>query len=88
MDKENIVERTNRVFEESFEVDRERLTPDAHIFHDIGLDSLDIVDLVVALQQEFGVKIRNDSRIQDVRTLGDIYAFIGTLKTESAGDNT
>ncbi|MBW2570375.1 MAG: acyl carrier protein, partial [Deltaproteobacteria bacterium] len=49
---------------------------------DLGLDSLDIVDLIVALQQKFGVKIRNDERARDIRTLEDVYKFILSLKNE------
>lgn len=79
MDQE-IIKLTNEVFMESFELEAEELKPDANIFLDLGLDSLDIVDLVVALQQKFGVKIRNDERVRDIRTLGDIYSFIESLK--------
>lgn len=81
MDQE-IIKLTNDVFMESFELEAEELKPDANIFLDLGLDSLDIVDLVVALQQKFGVKIRNDERVRDIRTLGDIYNFIEALKGE------
>lgn len=81
MDQE-IIKMTNEVFIECFELEADELKPEANIFMDLGLDSLDIVDLVVALQQKFGVKIRNDERVRDVRTLGDIYKFIESLKGE------
>ncbi len=77
-----IIELTNQVFEESFEIERERLRPEVDIFKDLGLDSLDIVDLVVALQSKFGVKIRNSDKVRSIRTLDDIYTFILGLKTE------
>lgn len=83
MADEEIVKLVNEVFEESFEIEPERLNPDAHVFNDLGLDSLDTVDLVVALQQKFGVRIRNDQRVRAIRTLGDIYGFIATVKEES-----
>jgi acyl carrier protein len=79
---QEIINKINRVFEESFEIEKERLVPQAHIFTDLGLDSLDIVDLVVALQNAFGVKIRNEEKVRDIRTLQDIYQFISSLKTE------
>ncbi len=78
---QEIVNKINKVFEESFEIEKERLVPQAHIFTDLGLDSLDIVDLVVALQSAFGVKIRNEEKVRDIRTLQDIYQFISSLKT-------
>jgi acyl carrier protein len=82
MSDQDIINKTNKVFEESFEIEKERLVPTAHIFTDLGLDSLDIVDLVVALQNTFGVKIRNEERVRDIRTLEDIYKFIGEMKKE------
>jgi acyl carrier protein len=79
---QEIINKINKVFEESFEIEKTRLVPDAHIFTDLGLDSLDIVDLVVALQNAFGVKIRNEEKVRDIRTLQDIYQFISSLKQE------
>ena len=79
---QEIINKINKVFEESFEIEKERLVPEAHIFTDLGLDSLDIVDLVVALQNTFGVKIRNEEKIRDIRTLQDLYQFISSLKNE------
>ncbi len=79
---QGIINKINKVFEESFEIEKERLVPEAHIFTDLGLDSLDIVDLVVALQNAFGVKIRNEEKVRDIRTLKDIYQFISSLKNE------
>ncbi|MBU1398363.1 MAG: acyl carrier protein, partial [Proteobacteria bacterium] len=76
MTEQEIITLSNQVFEESFEIEKEKLKPEMNIFLDLGLDSLDIVDLVVALQEKFGVKIRNDGRIKNIRTLGDIYKFI------------
>ena len=79
---QEIINKINKVFEESFEIEKERLVPQAHIFTDLGLDSLDIVDLIVALQNAFDVKIRNEEKVRDIRTLEDIYQFISSLKNE------
>jgi acyl carrier protein len=87
MTEQEIIEKTNKVFEESFEIEKERLTPDAHIFSDLGLDSLDIVDLIVALQSSFDVKIRSEERVREIRTLQDIYQFISSIKNEESSTN-
>jgi acyl carrier protein len=79
---ENIETMVKEVFADSFELDPAILKSDAKIFEDLGLDSLDIVDLVVALQKKFGVKIRSDERVRNIRTLGDISEFIKVLKNE------
>jgi len=85
MTREEIVSVTNQVFAESFEIEPERLLPDANIFQDLGLDSLDTVDLVVAIQKRFGIHIRDDQRVRSIRTLADVYAFIETIQKEKAG---
>jgi acyl carrier protein len=82
MNEQEIIDITNRVFEESFEIEKDRLKPDAHIFTDLGLDSLDVVDLVAALQKSFGVNIRNEEKVRNIRTLKDIYDFISAIKKE------
>ena len=58
------------------------MVPDANIFLDLGLDSLDTVDLVVAIQKKFGVQIRDDERVRSIRTLGDVYQFIEVIYNE------
>ena len=80
MTEQEIFSKVNEVFVESFEIKKEALKPEAKIFNDLGLDSLDIVDLVVALQKKLGVAIRDDERVRNISTLGDIYNFIQALK--------
>ncbi len=82
MDEAVIIETVNTVFRDSFEIEDDALVSDAKIFDDLGLDSLDVVDLVVALQQAFNVSIRDDERVRSIRTLGDVYAFIVSLQAE------
>lgn len=84
MTNDEIIIKINHVFDEYFEIPKEKLQPEAHIFNDLGLDSLDIIDLVIALQEEFNVRIRDDNRIRSLRTLGDLYQFVITLKEEGA----
>ncbi|MBM4243720.1 MAG: acyl carrier protein [Deltaproteobacteria bacterium] len=80
---ERIAEMVVEVLEDDFELERERIVPEAHLFDDLELDSLDIVDLVVAMQVKFGVQIREDERIVEVRTVADLQRFILLLKRES-----
>ncbi len=83
MTEKEIIDITNRVFEEDFEIPAEKLLPEARIFEDLGLDSLDIVDLVVALQKSFKVRIQDDEKVRSIRTLQDIYNFIGDKRKET-----
>lgn len=80
MQEKEIIRMINDVFEESFEVPRDKLTAEANIFDDLGLDSLDIVDLIVALQKKFGVTIRDNEVVRTIRSLGDIYTFIESMQ--------
>lgn len=80
--REKIIELTQAVFVEDFELDPQQLIPEANLFTELGLDSLDVVDLVVALQKKFGVSIRDNERIRDVRTLNDLYDLLEVLGAE------
>ena len=85
MSKQEIIDKVNNVFIDAFEIDPSEIKPEAHIFEDLGLDSLDIVDLVVELQKGFGVKIRDEESVREIRTLSDIYEFIGNVKKSGTG---
>ena len=82
MTEQEIAEMVNEILEEYFEIERERLLPEVNIFDDLELDSLDIVDLVVAMQKRFNVRLRDDERIKSIRTLEDIYRFVLALQQE------
>ena len=82
MQRDQIIERVNEVFQEDFEMEPQQLLPEANLFTELGLDSLDVVDLVVALQKKFDVSIRDDERIRDIRTMEDLYSFIEALAGE------
>ena len=57
---------------EEFEADEELLTPEARLREDLGLDSLDGVDLVIALEAAFGFRI-GEEEIRGIKTLGDVH---------------
>lgn len=74
-DKE-IVDLVDASLAEEFELDRAAMVPAADIFEELGLDSLDIVDMVIVLEKAFGFKIRQEGGMQKIRTLGDVHAFV------------
>ena len=67
---------------EEFELSPDQLVPTAHIKEDLGLDSLDIVDMVIVLEKAFNFKLQNKESLVNSQTLGDIYAFIEALRDE------
>ena len=80
--EQEIIETVNGIFQEVFELDAEKLTPEATLFDELGLDSLDAVDLVAGLQDKFGVSLRNDERVRAVRKLQDVYTLVATIQEE------
>jgi len=82
--KQEIIERIDRTIAEEFEIDPEEMKPEKTLFQDLGLDSLDIVDLVIVLETAFGIKIREEEGIRKIRTLGDIHSFVFQKKDELA----
>lgn len=75
MDKEVIIEKINDFLIDEFEVEQDDIAPDANLKETLELDSLDFVDLVVAVESNFGVKLVGEDFV-DVVTLQDFYNLI------------
>ena len=82
MERNDIIKAVNSIFLERFELDEAELTPEKKIVEDLQLDSLDIVDMIVGLQQKFGIMLRENKEIRTVRTLGDVYDLFEKLLRE------
>jgi len=82
MTDQEIIERINSSLAEEFELNLGDLTPETTIFEDMGLDSLDVVDLVIVLETAFNIKIREEEAIRKIRTLGDIHSFVISKKRQ------
>lgn len=76
MTDQKIIGLINSTLAEEFELDSEDLKPEALIFDDLALDSLDVVDMVVVLENAFQFSIREDDSISQIRSLGDIHTFV------------
>ncbi len=75
MTKEVIVEKINDFLIDEFEVDEEEIAPEANLKDALELDSLDFVDLVVAVESNFGVKLVGEDFV-NIMTLQDFYDLI------------
>lgn len=75
MNKEVIIEKIDDFLIDEFEVDEEEIAPEANLKETLELDSLDFVDLVVAVESNFGVKLVGEDLI-NVVTLQDFYDLI------------
>ncbi len=75
MNKETIIEKINNFLIDEFEVEENEMVPDANLKETLELDSLDFVDLVVAVEANFGVKLVGEDFLE-VLTLQDFYNLI------------
>jgi len=78
---DRIIKIVNQVLEEEFEIDAELLKPESLLNEDIGLDSLDAVDLIVMVDKQLGVRIEEEEA-RSIRTLEDVYNIIDGLLKE------
>lgn len=70
-----IVEKVNEFLIDEFEIDEAKLNPEAELKDDLGIESLDFVDIVVIIEKEFGFKVKREDMV-NVSTLGSLYKYI------------
>lgn len=75
MDRTAIEEKVKSFLMEDLEIDEERIYPDARLKEDVGIDSLDFVDIVVIVERNFGFKIKPEE-MAGVVTLRDFHDYI------------
>ncbi|MBQ4441417.1 MAG: acyl carrier protein [Bacteroidales bacterium] len=75
MNRAEIEENINRFLIEELEVNEEKLKPEARLKEDLGIDSLDFVDIVVIVDKLFGFKIKPEE-MKTVKTLSQFYDYI------------
>ena len=68
-------EKVITIVAEKLGVDRADITPDSVFIDDLGADSLDLVELIMAMEEEFGFEIA-DEDAEKLRTVGDVINFI------------
>jgi acyl carrier protein len=69
--RESILAELQRILVEHFELDRQDITPDAHLYQDLDIDSIDAVDLMVELKELTGRKLDPET-FKQVRTVNDV----------------
>ena len=70
-----VADKVKSIIVEQLGVDEEEVTPDASFVDDLGADSLDTVELVMAFEEEFGIEIPDDAA-EHIQTVGDAVKFI------------
>jgi len=72
---ENILDRVIDIVAEELAVDRDEVTEDSSFIEDLGADSLDVVELVMAFEEEFDVEIP-DEDAENIRTVDDAVSYL------------
>ena len=75
MSDKSIVDRIKDIIVEQLGVNADQINPGAKFIEDLGADSLDIVELIMALEEEFGTEIP-DEEAEKLQTVGDVAKYI------------
>lgn len=71
----DIFEKLKAIAVNQIGIDEDKVKPESDIIKDLGLDSLDIVDMLMYVEEEFGVSI-DDGDVADMKTVADVVKFI------------
>lgn len=83
MNKETIYERIVEILTETFDIEAERITPEARLHDDLDIDSIDAVDLIVQLKPLVGRRL-NAEAFKSVRTIQDVVDALHQLMQEDS----
>ena len=64
-----------RILVEKFDVDAEKIRPNANLFDELGIDSIDVVDLIVLLNDTVGFRLPSE-KYSDIRTIDDVAVLL------------
>lgn len=73
--KDDIFKKVKAIIVDQLGVDEQEVTPEAHFIDDLGADSLDIVELIMALEEEFDLEIP-DEEAEKIATVNDAVEYI------------
>ena len=75
MSEQSIEQRVKKIIVEQLSVNADQVTPEAKFIEDLGADSLDTVELVMALEEEFGIEVP-DEQAEKLQSVGDVIKYI------------
>lgn len=74
-DRMNVFDDVASMLSRNMDVDRDKITPDSDLVDDLGADSLDSVEIVMELEDQFGIEIKDDE-LDEIRTVGQLVRAI------------
>jgi acyl carrier protein len=75
MQNEDIIKKINQLLIDEIEIEENQISPSADLKKDLGIDSLDFVDLFVIIENNFGFKMKAEE-MSDIKKLDDFYAYV------------
>ena len=70
-----VLEKVKAILAEQFDVEEDKITADTDLQEDLGADSLDVVDLLMSIEDEFVVEVP-DEEIENIKTVGSLVSYI------------
>ncbi len=70
-----VLEKVKAILSEQFDVEEDSITPETSITEDLGADSLDVVDLLMSIEDEFEIEIP-DGEVENIKTVGELVSYI------------
>ena len=77
-----IFEKLRELLCEQLEIDEDKITMDTHIVNDLGADSLDVVELLMSLEDEYDITITDDA-VRELYTVREVVEFVEKLLDEN-----
>jgi acyl carrier protein len=75
MDVQSVIDRVDHILIEEFELDPADVVPEARLREDLELDSLDGMDLLVALEKELGIRV-DENQLMKLSTVGEVHELL------------
>lgn len=71
-----VFEKIQALLADQFDVSADSITPDTDLVDDLGADSLDLVDMLMSLEDEFNIGEVPDEMVEKIRTVGQLVTYI------------
>lgn len=82
MTRDDIFQKLQTILHDNFEIEPARITPDANLYEDLDLDSIDAVDLVIHVQDLLGTKV-SPEQFKAARTVEDVIQIVQALLVDN-----
>lgn len=74
-----VFEKIRAILCEQLDIEEDQITMESNIAEDLGADSLDVVDLVMSIEDEFDLEVPDD-QVENIKTVGDVVNYIENMK--------